>query len=388
MTPRCYFEKHFKNIQKTGKEQFEQDGLLESLYSYEDVKSLLDAENFTYSNNMEYEMLIKKFCGTTIDMPDRRLYIGKIVNAYPNCYRVNHTEIDGCLVCITSGMTENTYVFSKYYVLLYEQHGLKNEMYEMYKLVLENDIRIRIKEGYGKEIPPGNLLYYADYIISKSNASFLSMAAAFSFVMDLFLILHEYAHYLVNAVEDNKNITPKMIFSILQAKDLCFHLQEEDSVFADMPQEEIMADMLALQLMAGNEGLGMNDTMAILLSIVQLKQMSPEDVYTNCYRIKVFYFYFSRCSQFFCDNEAEIRKRVQTFCEFFDYIANSGFNEDKLTQDSWNVIENYILALDNGEDFMDIATFMVNDRIKGLQRIENFLRKKEGNDTDVYEEFL
>lgn len=388
MTPKCYFEKYFKNIEKTGKEQFEQDALLGGLYSYEDVKGLLDSENFTYSNNMEYEMLIKKFCGTTIDMPDRRLYIGKIVNAYPNCYRVNHTEIEGCLVCITSGMTENTYVFSKYYTLMYGQHGLQNDMYDMYKVVLENDIRIRIKEGYGKEIPPGDLLYYADYIISKSNASFLSAAAAFSCVMDLFLILHEYAHYLVNTAGGNTNITHKMIFSILKAKDMCFHLQEEDPVFADMPQEEIMADMLALQLMAGNGELGMDDTMAILLSIVQLKQMSPEDVYTNCYRIKVFYFYFFRSSQFFCDNEAEIRKRVQFICRFFDNTTNCGFNEDKLTQDSWNVVLNYILASDNGEDFMDIFTFIVNDRIKGLQRIESFLKKKEGNDTNVYEEFL
>lgn len=387
MSPKSYFEKNFKNIQKFGKENYYNDELLSRNHSYEELEEVFNADNFIYSNNPEFETLINKFFGKTIYISDFKLYVGKLANAYPNCYAVKDSELEGCLICITSGMTENTYVLSKYYTLLYlyKDKCLKNEEFEMYKTVLENDIVRRIKEWYGSSILPGDLLYYADYIISKSNSkSLFTYAASFSYVMDLFLILHEYAHYLINTFEKNKDL--KVIVLMLESIDLFVCLYEANPVFLDMPQEEVMADIMALNLMIGHSDLEMDDIMAIFLAVVQLNKMSLGDEYTNNYRLELFYFYFTKMSNFFCNNEQEIKGRVQIFLDFFDREYDKLFTDAELKKKSWEAIQNVIFASDDRNYVMDIITFIANDRIKGLQRFIDNSKKVDSD--DEYEEFL
>lgn len=156
MLPKEYLNKKFNNLQNKINVDIVDDPLLRLLPEMQS-----DKEDYSYSNNLEFESLIDNFLiKNQYYEEDDYIYVGKLSNPYPNCYLVSGDDLEGCLICITSGLTENSYIISKYYTLLYESDEIhiNEEQLKIYIQILERDIIYRIHQGYGTRIVPGDLL--------------------------------------------------------------------------------------------------------------------------------------------------------------------------------------------------------------------------------------
>lgn len=376
MLPKKYFEENFTN-----KEYIRDNNINDPLVDGIDPNFKFDIENYKYSNNLEFEILIRNCLKNNIYFSDNNVFIGKLINSYPNCYNVNDDILEGCLICITSGLTENSYALAKYYALKYliDPQLFDKDQYEAYKLILKNDLIRRINTGYGSQIEPGDIIYYTELILSKSGIyDLLNEAANFSVVMDLFIIYHEYSHYIIRTFGSKSNENENKL--MLQTAIVYSHLCIDKPVFCKMSKEEVMADLSALFLFFDSGDLGITDIMALLLSIVQLEKMSSSDVYTNEYRIDLLYYFLSLYSNTYSSNEQNIKNRVNEIVSIFNQASESNFKED-LQQESWNMLYKIITITDNSEAILHI----LSDRLKTLKSMDDWLNKSKTN--DEYEDF-
>ncbi|MBO5336762.1 MAG: hypothetical protein J6A94_06475 [Lachnospiraceae bacterium] len=376
MLPKEYFELNFKNGENIGNK----DSINEPLINGLNLNFQMDMDN-KYSNNMEFEILINECLKNNIYFSGSNIFIGKLVNSYPNCYNVNDDILEGCLICITSGLTENSYVLAKYYALNYlmDFQLFNNEQYKIYKVILKNDLIRRIHTGYGSQIEPGDTLYYAELVLNKLGIyDLLQKAADFSVVMDLFIIYHEYSHYIIRTFSNNSNEKENRL--MLQTAIIYSHLCIDYPIYCEMPKEEVLADLAALILFFNSGDLGITDIMALLLSIVQLQKMSLTDTYTNKYRIDLLYYFLSLHSNTFSANEQELKNRVNEIVAIFNQASGPAVIE-KIEQESWDMLQKLIAITENPEAIFDI----LNDRLKTLQMMADGLSKININ--DEYEKF-
>lgn len=378
MLPKKYFEENFINKENIRDSDSIEDPLADSL----NLNFKFDIENYKYSNNLEFEILIKRCLKNNVYFSENNVFIGKLINPYPNCYNVNDDILEGCLICITSGLTENSYALAKYYALNYliDSQLFDKGQYEAYKLILKNDLIRRIYTGYGSLIEPGDIIYYAELILSKSGIyNLLNEAANFSVVMDLFIIYHEYSHYILRTIGVKTNEKEKKLF--LLTADMYSRLRLDKPVYCKMPQEEVMADLSALFLFFDSGDLGITDIMALLLSIVQLEKMSPSDVYTNEYRIDLLYYFLSLHSNTFSSNEQNIKNRVNEIVSIFNQASKSDIQEKDLRQESRDMLFKIITITNNPKAILDILI----DCEKTLELLNDLSRKTNVNDD--YENF-
>lgn len=378
MLPKNYFEENFINKEDIRDNISINDPLVNGI----NPNLKFDIDNYKYSNNLEFETLIEKCLINNTYFSGKNVFIGKLANSYPNCYNVNDDILEGCLICITSGLTENSYVLAKYYALKYliDTQLFSKDQYEAYKMILINDLIRRIYIGYGSQIEPGDILYYAELLLNKSGIyDLLSKAANFSIVMDLFIIYHEYSHYIIRTFGTQSNEKENKL--MLQTAITYFHLCVEKPIYSEMPKEEVLADLSALFLFFDSSDLEITDIMALLLSIVQLEKMSPSDIYTNKYRIDLLYYFLSLHSNNFLENEQDIRNKVNEILSIFTQVNEADVKEEYLQQDSWNMIRKIIKTTDNPEAIISI----LEDRLKTLQKMSDWLQIM--NDEDEYEDF-
>lgn len=380
MLPKKYFELKFKNKENIVDKNYIEDPLLKGINS----EYQFDNYNNKYSNNMEFEFLINQCLSDNNYFSGNNIFIGKLRNSYPNCYNVNDDILEGCLICITSGLTENSYVLAKYYALRYliGPQLFNNDQYESYKVILKNDLIRRIHTGYGSEIESGDILYYAELVLNKSNIyDLLKKAADFSIVMDLFIIYHEYSHYIIRTFDSKSNEKENrlMLQTAIAYSSLCV----DKPIYYEMPKEEVLADLSALFLFFDSRDLGITDIMALLLSIVQLDKMSSSDSYTNEYRIDLLYYFLSLYSDTFLSNESEIKNRVNDIVSIFNKASDSSIKEEHLKNESWNMLNRLISITENPEAILDI----LNDRLKTLNTMFDWLIKTNVNDENEYEDF-
>lgn len=378
MLPKEYFEINFKNKENIRDKGDISDPLLDKL----NVNFQINNDNYMYSNNIEFEILIEKCLKNNIYFSGNNVFIGKLVNSYPNCYNVNDDILEGCLICITSGLTENSYALAKYYALNYlnGSQSLNKDQYESYKLILKNDLIRRICTGYGEQIEPGNVIYYAELILNKSGIyDLLNEAANFSIVMDLFIIYHEYSHYIIRTFGAKSNEKENKL--MLQTTIVYSHLCIDKPIYCKMPKEEVLADLSALFLFFDSGDLEITDIMALLLSIVQLEKMSSSDIYTNEYRIDLLYYFLSLYSNTFLSNEQDIKNRVNEIVSLFNQASDYSIIEEQLNQESWNMLYKLVTTTNNPESILDI----LNDRLKTLKLMDDWLNKT--NTDDEYEDF-
>ena len=238
----------------------------------------------------------------------------------------------------------------------------------------------RIITGYGSQIKPGDIIYYAELILSKSGIyDLLNEAANFSIIMDLFIIYHEYSHYIIRTFGAKSNEKENKL--MLQTIILYSHLCEDKPEYCKMPREEVLADLSALFLFFNSGDLGITDIMALLLSIVQLEKMSSSDVYTNEYRIDLLYYFLSLYSNTYSSNEQNIKNRVNEIVSIFNLASESNVKEEDLQQESWNMLYKIITITNNPEAIMNI----LNNRLKTLKSMNDWLSKT--NENDDYEDF-
>lgn len=383
MLPKGYFNKNFNNIEKIDNtESLDLEYIRKILPDWNwNFDFLFNADYFSYSNNWEFEELMKDFFEKSIYASDTKVYVGKLVSSYPNCYTVKDDEIEGCLICITSGLTENSYVLSKYYALLYlinKEKYIEGDLVK-YKTILKNDIVRRIKEGYGGQIDPGNILYYTEIVMGDLNRECLMLASRFSSTMDLFSILHEYSHYLLNTFMQSGNIEMKAF--IIEVFDIYTHLCESNPVYYNLPKEEVLADISALFLITNSCEVDIDDIMVILLSVVQLNKMSSGDTYTNNFRMEVFYYFFSKYGDTFSQYQTEIEKRVSSISELFDCADDSTIMKSQLLMESYKLLSELLLARSDKET----AEIILNEQLKFLERNIRNLDYEENS--DEFEEF-
>lgn len=378
MLPKNYFEENFIDKENIRDNNSIKDPLIDGM----NQNFKFDIDNYKYSNNFEFEILIKKCLINNSYFSGNNMFIGKLVNSYPNCYNVNDNVLEGCLICITSGLTENSYALAKYYALMYlaDSQSFNKEQYESYKLILKNDLIRRIYTGYGSQIEPGDVIYYAELVLNKSGIyNLLNEAANFSIVMDLFIIYHEYSHYVIRTFGNKSNIKENTL--MLQTIITYSHLCEEYPLYSEMPKEEVLADLAALFLFFDSGDLGITDIMALLLSIVQLEKMSPSDTYTNEHRVDLLYYFLSLHSKNFLKNEQDIRDRVNEILSIFTQVVENDVKEKYLEQESWNMLYKIIMTTNNPEAILNI----LDDRLKTLQTIDNWLQIR--NNENEYEDF-
>lgn len=379
MLPKEYFEINFKNKENIkGK-----DGISDSLIDSLNIDFQFDVDNYKYSNNIEFEILIEKCLKNNSYFSENNVFIGKLINSYPNCYNVNDNILDGCLICITSGLTENSYALAKYYTLQYliDPQLFDKNQYEAYKLILENDLIRRIQTGYGSQIEPGDIIYYTELLLNKSGVyDLLKRAADFSVVMDLFIIYHEYSHYIIRTFGSKSNEKENKL--MLQTAIVYSHLCVDKPIYCKMPKEEVLADLSALFLFFDSCDLGITDIIALLLSIVQLEKMSSSDEYTNEYRIDLLYYFLSLYSNTFLSNEQNIKNRVNKIVSIFNKASDPNIKEEYIQQESWNMLYKIATITDNPEAILNI----LNDRLKTLKSMNDWLRKNNKN--EEYEDFI
>lgn len=379
MLPKEYFEINFKNKENIkGK-----DGIGDSLIDSLNIDFQFDVDNYKYSNNIEFEILIEKCLKNNYYFSENNVFIGKLINSYPNCYNVNDNILDGCLICITSGLTENSYALAKYYTLQYliDPQLFDKNQYEAYKLILENDLIRRIQTGYGSQIEPGDIIYYTELLLNKSGVyDLLKRAADFSVVMDLFIIYHEYSHYIIRTLGSKSNEKENKL--MLQTAIVYSHLCVDKPIYCKMPKEEVLADLSALFLFFNSGDLGITDIIALLLSIVQLEKMSSSDEYTNEYRIDLLYYFLSLYSNTFLSNEQNIKNRVNKIVSIFNKASDPNIKEEYIQQESWNMLYKIATITDNPEAILNI----LNDRLKTLKSMNDWLRKNNKN--EEYEDFI
>lgn len=379
MLPKEYFELNFKNQENI----IDKDDIDDPLIKGINFEYQFDNCNNKYSNNMEFEILVNKCLRNSIYFSGNNIFIGKLINPYPNCYNVNDDILEGCLICITSGLTENSYVLAKYYALNYliDPQLFNNDQYESYKVILKNDLIRRIHTGYGSEIKSGDILYYAELVLNKSNIyDLLKKAADFSIVMDLFIIYHEYSHYIIRTFnsKSNEKINILMLQTAIAYSSLCV----DKPIYCEMPKEEVMADLSALFLFFNSGDLQITDIMALLLSIVQLDKMSSSDVYTNEYRIDLLYYFLSLYSDTFSSNEHDIKNRVNEIVSIFNQASDSSIKEKNLKNESWRMLDRLITITDNPEAIFDI----LNNCLRTLDTMFDWLITNV-NDENEYEDF-
>lgn len=379
MLPKEYFEINFKNKENIkGK-----DGISDSLIDSLNIDFQFDVDNYKYSNNIEFEILIEKCLKNNHYFSENNVFIGKLINSYPNCYNVNDNILDGSLICITSGLTENSYALAKYYALQYliDPQLFDKNQYEAYKLILENDLIRRIQTGYGSQIEPGDIIYYTELLLNKSGIyDLLKRAADFSVVMDLFIIYHEYSHYIIRTFGSKSNEKENKL--MLQTAIIYSHLCVDKPIYCKMPKEEVLADLSALFLFFDSCDLGITDIMALLLSIVQLEKMSSSDEYTNEYRIDLLYYFLSLYSNTFLSNEQDIKNRVNKIVSIFNKASDPNIKEEYVQQESWNMLYKIATITDNPEAILNI----LNDCLKTLKSMNDWLRKNNKN--EEYEDFI
>ncbi len=378
MLPKKYFELNFKNKEDIMDICNIEDPLMKGINS----EYQFDNRNNKYSNNIEFEILINQCLRESIYFSGNNIFIGKLKNPYPNCYNVNDDILEGCLICITSGLTENSYVLAKYYALNYliDPQIFNNDQYELYKVILENDLIRRIHTGYGSEIEPGDILYYAELILNKSNIyDLLKKAADFSIVMDLFIIYHEYSHYIIRTFGSKSNEKENKL--MLQTAITYSHLCVDKPIYCEMPKEEVLADLSALFLFFDFKDLGITDIMALLLSIVQLNKMSSSDTYTNKYRIDLLYYFLSLYSNTYLSNEHDIKNRVNKMFSIFNQASD--FKEEYLNKESWNMLNRLITITENPESVLNI----LNERLRTLNSMFDWSIETDANDENEFEDF-
>lgn len=374
MLPKEYLNKKFNNLQNKINVDIVDDPLLRLLPEMQS-----DKEDYSYSNNLEFESLIDNFLiKNQYYEEDDYIYVGKLSNPYPNCYLVSGDDLEGCLICITSGLTENSYIISKYYTLLYESDEIyiNEEQLKIYIQILERDIIYRIHQGYGTRIVPGDLLYYVEIILGEKIVDFLNYTASFSAVMDYFNILHEYGHYIW------KTIGKKRVLQVL-AVSLYVELCEKTPQYMDISQEEILADIIALYILFDGGDLDRTEIMAVLLSVLQLQKMSKADIYTNEYRLDVFYYFFSKYSITFQQDEQEIKSRVQKVQQLFK--IESEIEIQKRDQAVPNAF--FKLLQESGIEKSTID-FILQDRQKQMKELQNLLKERDQIGEDEFEDFL
>ena len=378
MLPKNYFEENFINKENVQDNNSIEDPLIDGI----DPNFKFDVGNYKYSNNLEFEILVERCLINNDYFSGNNVFIGKLINSYPNCYNVNDDILEGCLICITSGLTENSYALAKYYALKYliDTKLFSTDQYEAYKLILKNDLIRRIHTGYGSQIEPGDIIYYAELILNKSGIyDLLKEAANFSVVMDLFIIYHEYSHYIIKTFGTKSNLKEKEL--MIQTAITYSHLCVKNPIYSEMPKEEVLADLSALFLFFNSSDLGITDIMALLLSIVQLEKMSSSDIYTNQYRIDLLYYFLSLYSNNFLKNEQDIKNRVNEMLYIFAQSNKIDVKEERLQQESWDMLYKILRTTNNPEAILNI----LNDRLKTLQRMNNYL--KVMNDENEYEDF-
>ena len=377
MLPKEYFEVNFKNKENINDINDINDPLIDGF----NVDFLINY-NYKYSNNMEFEILIEKCLKNNLYFSGNNVFVGKLINAYPNCYNINDDILDGCLICITSGLTENSYALAKYYALNYliDSQSINKDQYELYRLILKNDLIRRVYTGYGSQIEPGEIIYYAELILNKSGIyDLLHKAADFSIVMDLFIIYHEYSHYIIKTfgAKSNEKENKLMLQTAIEYSHLCV----DKPVYCTMPKEEVLADLSALFLFFNSVDLGITDIMALLLSIVQLEKMSSADTYTNEYRIDLLYYFLSSHSNTFSTNEQDIKNRVNEITSIFNQSNDSDVKKEYSNQESWNIFFKLVTITENPEAIVNI----LNDRLKTLKSMSDYFNKS--NISDEYEDF-
>ena len=300
MNPKDYFKKNF-SIKETvydfsSKQEDEMKKAIIHRYN-----NNLDEENTIktneYSNDPIFNSLIQDLF-EFIGAPKDTVYIGKITNSYPNCYMIskdNNESLDGCLICITTGLTDNSYAFSEYLSLLrfIDIERLQENQYIDYLNILTFDIVNRIKNKYGDEFATSDLVQIADLTINEYwFQDFQIMASNISYCIDFFAVLHEYVHYLINSFSNNKNsyISKLIIQTVSLYAKFC---EINPKIKHLLPQNEVVADLGALLIL--HDFFQFNEEMvcSVILAVKQLERMSSQDDYTNHYRTKIVEFFLN-----------------------------------------------------------------------------------------------
>lgn len=375
MSPKEYFKAYFSNEQDFKK--IETDILADPLLDGFDYKELLDTSNYKYSNSIEFEQLVKGFLQNSPYFLGDLIYIGKLANSYPNCYTIENNDINGCLVCITSGLTENSYIIAKLFVLQnsFSKSSLNKAEYDAYKKILENDILRRIHQEYGGQIRPGDTLHYAEVILRSKLENLMEQSARFSYVMDLFTLYHEYSHYILKKFQTANNQCAVAL--VIKMLGIYSRLCKDMPVYGRMPKEEVCADILALWLFSDLDNLGIAEVIAMLLSIVQLRKMSSEDIYTNNYRVDLFYYCLTNYSASFRESELEIRKSIQEFIDLFDRE-----DDPSNTKESWDMLHHLLKLSDNPNEAI---LFILNDRLQTLTGMEFDMQEHRDDEFEDFE---
>ena len=301
MTPKEYFYLNFKNAITETKVDFI-NPFPRDILSDQNISEALRTD-LPNSNDYGFNLMIERLKEKSAYNINDTIYVGKLGNPMPNCYTVNSDEIDGCLICYTTGMSENVNLFSQAIItILTESPEIRKEVMTLYTSFLLLELERRIHNWYGKQIPTNIFLDIGMGLLIRDNIDkILATSGSYSSLMDMILILHEYAHHVMRSLKISTNPGLKVlaIRTMELYDDLCNKLPE----MADLPSSEIQADLMALLLFTNGVDPECIDIICIFTAFLQLNGMSADDIYTNKHRLTVVEYFFQNSPNYQQDKD-------------------------------------------------------------------------------------
>lgn len=394
MTPKEYFLENFDNaiLDNSKKDISDMSGVLvesfSSLLSYEDTYEALST-NFPYSNDYGFNKAIESLKeGSYYNITDS-IFVGKLGNLMPNCYTVNSDGIDGCLICYTTGMSENANLFAQALVSfsIGDLLDIDKDVLDLYRNLLMLELERRILGWYGGQIVTNKLLVMAVELLKEDNIfNIVLKGSNYSILMDTILIFHEYAHYVLRTFMNSKDLGLKMltIMTVSLYSKLCQEIPEMNS----LPRNEIMADLMSLLLLTNRCNLDQMEILSVFIAFLQLKRMSAEDKYTNEHRLKVIHYFF-KDNQIYQQCKDSVEYYINFFSRLFDHVNSGHDYMTDLLQSMVNNMKSIIAkaSLPNNQK-KEIIKYYLELEVGEMKRMFSGLEKENSNiDPSDFEDF-
>lgn len=382
MTPKEYFVKNFENaIMKP------LDSVVKKIEEFFPDLNVFNTlrTNFPYSNDYSFNLVIKSLKEKSSYRVSDSIYVGKLGNRMPNCYTVNSAEIDGCLICYTTGMTENTNLFAQVLVALFmgESLGVNKEIAGLYANLLTMELERRIHDEYGGKITTNIFVDMGIEWLEKDRIiEIVAKGSNYSAVMDTILVFHEYAHYVIRTFTSSKDIGVKTL--VLMTADLYAHLCEETPEMAKLPMNEIQADLMALLLLSNGIDLELMEIISVFAAFLQLNRMSENDEYTNKHRLNVIHFFFKNSKTYQENKDSSIKQSIELIRSIFANASPEVYNKESYSRQMVNTMK-VIYSLSSLSEAKKMRIFKYYAGLKARE-LEREINNKQDRDSSDFED--
>lgn len=378
LKPKDYFKQHYQNKEKNF--SIKSDDLNLMTIDLSNIEVLLNNDNklnvnsaTNYSNDSVIDEILHDFFVHSEFACDKNIYVGKLNNAYPNCYALMDKDLEGCLICITSGLTDNSFVFAEYISLLeyLEKEQTPDSLYLHFKNIIEYDIVNRIQSQYGGEVVSEDIVVLSEQIaVDNFFSDFQIHASAVSCLSDLFLIMHEYSHFLLNTYSETIHKKAFLIKVIYIYSSFC---EKNPAIENILPKTEVLADFGALFLFSEFSKLDENSVTAIILAIFQLNRISPTDDYTNKYRLTVINYFLNEYRKVSPLIIETVQSKINKLYKLFEFADSSEKNKNIKNK----AFESFKKILFSNKDNIQYLLALLKHRSTVLEKILGELKTEE-----------